>query len=95
MQNNQANKTSKLQINDPIAGAEYANFMQINHNKEEFQLIFGNILPPSGRIVSKILTTPGHFKRMIAAMQENLKKYEKEFGEIKEPVKIKDKEIGF
>ena len=91
-----ANQQSKqIQMADNIPGAEYANFMQASHNKEEFRLVFGNIMPPSGRITGKIITTPGHFKRMIAAMKENLKKYEEKFGEVKEASSIEDKEIGF
>jgi hypothetical protein len=94
MENKQQPK-QEIKINDNIPGAEYANFMQTNHNKEEFQLVFGNIMPPSGRVVSKVITTPGHFKRMIFAMQDNLKKYETKFGEVKESVAIENKEIGF
>ncbi len=85
----------EIKIADNIPGAEYANFMQVNHNKEEFQIIFGNILPPSGRVVSKVLTTPGHFKKIISAMQDNLKKYEEKFGEVKESASMENKEIGF
>ncbi|MBT4277852.1 DUF3467 domain-containing protein [Candidatus Falkowbacteria bacterium] len=85
----------EVKIADNIPGAEYANFMQTNHNKEEFQLVFGNIMAPSGRVVSKIITTPGHFKRIISAMQANLKKYEEKFGEVKESAPVESKEIGF
>jgi hypothetical protein len=85
---------AQIQIADNIPGAEYANLAQINHNREEFQLIFINILGNTGRVVGKIITNPGHFKRMIAAMQDNLKKYEDRFGEIKE-IAGEEKEIGF
>ena len=40
------------------------------------------------------MTTPGHFKRMIAAMTDNLKKYEEKFGPIKQ-AEQNEKEIGF
>ncbi|MEA2088819.1 MAG: DUF3467 domain-containing protein [Patescibacteria group bacterium] len=91
-----ANQQPKqIQMADNIPGAEYANFMQSSHNKEEFKIVFGNIMPPSGRITGKIITTPGHFKRMIVAMKENLKKYEEKFGEVKEATDLKEKEIGF
>ena len=95
MENKQPQAKQEIKINDNIPGAEYANFMQTNHNKEEFQLIFGNVMAPSGRVVSKVITTPGHFKRMISAMQDNLKKYETKFGEVKESVAVENKEIGF
>lgn len=95
MENQQQPKKQEIKIADNIPGAEYANFMQINHNKEEFHLVFGNIMSPSGRVVSKVMTTPGHFKRMISAMQDNLKKYEAKFGEVKESTPLENKEIGF
>ena len=92
-QNNQ-NQSKQIQIADNLPGAEYANAMQVNHNKEEFQLFFFNILG-SGRVISKIITNPGHFKRMVAAMQDNLKKYEDRFGKIEEADAPEEKEIGF
>jgi hypothetical protein len=84
----------EIKIADNIPGAEYANAMQINHTKDEFQMMFFNIFGQSGKITNKIITNPGHFKMMIAALQENLKKYEEKFGKIQE-VEASDKEIGF
>ncbi len=92
---NQATPQKKeIKIADNIPGAEYANAMQVNHNKDEFHMMFLNILGASGRITGKIITSPGHYKRMIAAMTDNLKKYEKENGEIKESIGPGN-EIGF
>ena len=88
-------KKQEIKIADNIPGAEYANAMQVNHNRDEFQLMFLNVLGASGRVGGKIITTPGHYKRMIAAMQDNLKKYESQFGEIKEVTSPDSKEIGF
>lgn len=85
----------EIKIADNIPGAEYANAMQVNHNSDEFQLFFFNILGASGRVTGKIITSPGHFKRMVLAMQDNLKKYETQFGEIKEVKGGDEKEIGF
>ncbi len=86
---------NQLQIADNIPGAEYTNFANIRHNQEEFQLVFANVFPPSGRVVAKLITTPAHFKRMIMAMNENLKKYEEQFGTVKEIEMADGKEIGF
>lgn len=85
---------NEIQITDNIPGAEYSNLAYINHNKEEFQLIFTNVVGASGKVVSKVITSPGHFKRLVNAMNENLKSYEEQFGEVKEAADI-DKEIGF
>ena len=88
------NQPQEIKIADNIPGAEYANAAQISHNKDEFQMFFFNIVGQSGRVVSKVITNPGHYKRMVAAMMDNLKKYEEKFGEVKEAEEL-DKEIGF
>jgi len=85
----------EIKIADNIPGAEYANAMQANHNKDEFQLMFLNIMGVSGRVAGKIITSPGHYKRMIVAMEDNLKKYEERYGEVKEAEGPINKEIGF
>ena len=87
-------KKQEIKIADNITGAEYANAMQVNHSRDEFQLMFLNIFGPSGKVVGKIVTNPGHFKRMVAALVDNLKKYEDRFGTIEDSPDI-DKEIGF
>lgn len=94
MSNQMPPTKQEIKITDNIPGAEYANIMQVHHNKEEFMMMFANITGVSGRVVSKILTTPGHMKRILFALQDNLKKYEDRFGPIKEAENPKD-EIGF
>jgi len=93
-QGGQAGQPMELKIADNFAGGEYANAMQVSHNKEEFLLAFMNIVPPTGRICGKIITSPGHLKRMIAALSENLKKYEEHFGAVEQAESPKP-EIGF
>lgn len=93
MENKQGAK-KEIKIADNIPGAEYANAMQVNHTRDEFQVMYLNLMGASGRVTGKIITTPGNFKRMVAAMQDNLKKYEEKHGEIKEAV-VNGKEIGF
>jgi hypothetical protein len=75
---------TQIKIVDNIPGTEYTNMMQARHNKDEFQLIFLNVMAPTGRTVSKLVTSPGHMKRIVIALQENLKKYEDQFGKIDE-----------
>jgi len=84
----------QIKISDSIPGAEYANAMQINHTKDEFQMMFLNLFGQSGKVTGKVITAPGNLKRMLVAMTENLKKYEEKFGTIEES-KINEKEIGF
>lgn len=89
------NEKQEIKIADNIPGAEYTNNVFISHpNKDEFHLVFMNISGNMGKVVSKIITTPGHMKRLVAAMNDNLKKYEDAFGEIKGIPNV-GQEIGF
>ncbi|NCU42256.1 MAG: DUF3467 domain-containing protein, partial [Candidatus Moranbacteria bacterium] len=81
-QQNDQQQQNQVQIkaSDEKLKGEYSNVMQILHTKEEFVLDFLNIFPPTGTLNGRIILSPGHFKRMIVVMQENLKKYEEQFG---------------
>jgi hypothetical protein len=48
-------KPQEIKIADNVPGAEYTNLAQINHTREEFQMVFMNVMPPSGRVVGKII----------------------------------------
>ena len=73
--------------NEDLKGV-YANLMQITHTQEEFVLDFFFVVPPQGTIVSRVIMSPTHFKRMVRnAFADNLKKYEEKFGGINEEKK--------
>ena len=94
---NQQPQQRQLQIkaSDEKLKGEYSNVMQILHTQEEFVLDFMNVFPPAGTLNSRVIVTPGHFKRMIKAMEENLKKYEEKFGKVKESESPQENGIGF
>ncbi len=60
----------------------YANNLMIYHSKEEFVLDFINIIPPTGALVSRIITNPTSLKRIYEALKVNIENYEKQFGTI-------------
>lgn len=93
---NQQNQQGQIQIkaSDEKIKGEYSNVMQILHTKEEFVMDFLNVFSPTGTLNSRIIVSPGHFKRMAKAMQENLKKYEDSFGKVEES-EVPSKTIGF
>ncbi len=86
-------KQLPIKASDEDLKGRYANAMQISHTPEEFIFDFLNMAPPAGQLVSRIITNPGHAKRILAALQDNIVKYEARFGKIqkaKEPqIKIK------
>lgn len=84
----------EIRIQDNFNGGDYANALQVAHNRDEIVLTFANLVPPSGRVVAKIMTTPAHLKRMISACQDNLAKYEAKFGTVA-PSEHPKKGIGF
>jgi ABC-type Na+ transport system ATPase subunit NatA len=51
---------------------------------EEFLLDFVNVFPPEGIVNARIIISPGHLKRVIRALVENVRKYEDHHGEIPE-----------
>lgn len=72
----------ELKASDDELKGRYANAMQISHSQQEFVLDFLLIHPPVGQLTSRIITSPAHAKRIAAAIQDNIKKYESSFGKI-------------
>jgi len=83
MESNQPQQIN-IKITDEILEGRYANMMQVMHTKEEFILDFANVVPPQGIMTARVITSPGHMKRIIKALQENLERYEKSFGPVNE-----------
>ena len=80
-----ANKR-KLPVKVPerILGGVYANQMVVSHTREEFLLDFINLFPPEGVVNARVIVSPGHLKRMIRALTDNLSRYETKHGEVTE-----------
>ena len=88
----------QIKISDEILKGVYANAMQVAHSKEEFVLDFLHLSPHlgAGIVSSCVIMSPGHLKRVIAALTENLKKYEDKFGKIEEAeAPLESGEMGF
>ena len=84
MPENQPNQQQiQIKISDDILKGNYANFMQVMHTPEEFVLDFVNIFGLSGVATSRVILSPGHMKRIVAALQDNLQKYEAANGAVK------------
>lgn len=72
----------QIKAADDVLKGAYTNVVQISHTKEEVVFDFMNILPPQGNLVSRVITSPGHAKRILTALQQNLKQYESKYGNI-------------
>ena len=81
----QKNEQEQIQINtsDETSKGRYSNTMLVAHGPEEFIIDWVLNSPNGAHLVSRIVVTPGHMKRICAALQDNLRLYEETFGDIK------------
>lgn len=92
----EGNKKVEVQIRaaDQDLKGLYSNMMQATHTQEEFVLDFFNVIPPLGTLQSRVMVSPAHMKRMLLVLQENVKKYEDQFGVIA-PAETRNEDFGF
>jgi len=76
-----------IELNEEVAQGIYSNLAVITHSSSEFVIDFVRIMPgiPKANVKSRIILTPEHAKRLLMALQDNMKKYEGMHG----PVTIK------
>ncbi|MCC7231730.1 MAG: DUF3467 domain-containing protein [Bacteroidia bacterium] len=82
---NQTNQLN-IELTEEIADGIYSNLAIITHSNSEFVLDFVKVLPgvPKAKVKARILLTPQHAKRLMAALQDNISKYESVHGTIKQ-----------
>jgi len=78
------NDAKKIRVDLPkdLIGGSYANNMAVAHTREEFIMDFLMIVPPTGTVTSRVILSPSHIKRIVQILQDNIMRYEKEFGPI-------------
>jgi hypothetical protein len=89
----QQKKEIQIKARDEVLKGVYSNLMIVSHTKEEFCLDFINTFNPP-ILVARIFMSPAHLKRVVKALEENMKRYEERFG-IVEPAEGPEKNIGF
>ncbi len=80
---------------DSLKGGVYSNLMVVTHTREEFVLDFMMVVPPVGAVTARVITSPGHLKRMISALVQNVNKYEEKFGGLTAAEEPPKPTIGF
>ena len=77
-----------LQIDIPAnLDAAYSNFVVIQHTPAEFVFDFVRVLPnmPHAKVGARVIMTPMHAKLLLRALQDNIDKYEAQYGVIYTP----------
>ena len=79
----------ELELPQDVAQGEYVNFAIITHSSSDFVIDFARVLPgvPKSQVKSRVILAPENAKRLLGALQENILRYEREFGQIKIPNK--------
>lgn len=74
-----------IELTEDIADGVYSNLAIITHSSAEFVIDFIRVMPgvPKAKVKSRILLTPQHAKRLLAALSDNIAKYELSNGKIK------------
>ena len=74
-----------IELDEAVAQGTYANLAVITHSSSEFILDFVRVMPgvPKSKVQSRIILTPEHAMRLLRALQDNIQKYESNFGPIK------------
>lgn len=77
----------KINLSADVAQGTYSNLVIVSHGPTEMVLDFAQMLPGTdGAVVrQRVIMNPVHAKQMLAALNDNLHKYEQQFGPIAEP----------
>jgi hypothetical protein len=81
---NPEQRTVNIEIGDKEWEGIYSNFVIITHSNAEFIIDFARMLPGAqkAKVFSRILMTPQSAKALLATLQTNVEKFEKEHGKI-------------
>lgn len=87
----------QLELREAEAEGIYSNLVMIGHSPSEIIFDFARFLPgtPKARVFARIIMTPQNAKSVMKTLEDNLKKYEEKFGEVKLQGETDQKNIGF
>ena len=73
-----------VELTEEIAEGIYSNLAIITHSNTEFIVDFIRVVPgvPKARVKSRIILTPEHDKRLVRAIEDNIRKFEDANGQI-------------
>ncbi len=82
--NSDEEKNFSVDVSEDNFLGVYANLVIISHSSSEFVLDFARVMPgyPNAKVLSRVVMTPDHSKRLLRALTENIRRYEKNYGEI-------------
>lgn len=88
-------RQSQIVAKNEVLQGVYANVLYIAHTKEEVVMDFVLSVPPAPQLTARIITSPGHAKRIAKALQDTIGKYEVSFGAITPSEEPPQARMGF
>ena len=81
-----AEQQLNIELTEEMADGTYANLAIITHSFAEFVMDYVNVMPnmPKAKVKARIVMTPQHAKRLMKALIENVKRFEGQYGVIKD-----------
>ena len=78
------NQQLQIELKPEVAEGTYSNLAIITNSSSEVITDFIQMMPgmPKAQVKSRIIMAPEHAKRLLLALQDNIQKYEKQFGVI-------------
>jgi hypothetical protein len=75
-----------IELSEEMSEGKYSNLAVITHSPAEFIVDFIRMMPgvPKAKVVSRIVLTPQHAKRLQRALADNIQKFESQHGKIQE-----------
>ena len=84
MENNNKEQGLPVELKESVAEGVYSNMAVVAHSPTEFVLDFISVLPGMNKaqVKSRVIMAPEHAKRLMMLLQDNIRRYETNFGEI-------------
>lgn len=85
MNDNNKERKISIELSESVAEGVYSNLAIISHTSSEFVIDFVRMMPgaQSAKVKSRVILTPEHAKRLLVALQDNVSKFENQYGEIR------------
>ena len=73
-----------IELPEEVSQGQYANLAVVLHTQSEFVLDFVRLLPgqQSAKVHSRQILTPDNTKRLLRLLEQHVRGFEQEFGEI-------------
>lgn len=84
MEQNENQQQLQVEIDEQVARGIYTNLALITHSETEILLDFLFLQPqtPKAKVLTRLVTSPIHAKRLLWALKDNVEKYEQRYGPI-------------